>query len=179
MLKEFDNKRIVEILEADKEESKSMVSLCRYSRSKYIYLQRIMYFGRTFRCQICDKIGREIHHLDSNRKNNSIDNLSILCFKCHELLHNKGEFHYNTSKTPNYIKNLIVRNDPKTELISILNSSDFLSINELSKKLNMSISKIRRLIGETENIEKVSSVIIGKNKKVDLKSPYYSLKELK
>ena len=39
-------------------------------------------------CYLCGDNGRLIvHHKDHNRENNTIENLSILCFSCHNILH--------------------------------------------------------------------------------------------
>ena len=44
------------------------------------------------RCKINDARVLAVHHLDRNRKNNSLDNLIWLCHNCHFLLHhNKQE----------------------------------------------------------------------------------------
>lgn len=44
------------------------------------------------RCKIEDKRVLAVHHLDRNRKNNSLNNLIWLCHNCHFLLHhNKKE----------------------------------------------------------------------------------------
>lgn len=42
-------------------------------------------------CRNCgkDNIKLTIHHKDKNPKNNNIENLEVLCFKCHIGLHNK------------------------------------------------------------------------------------------
>ncbi len=36
-----------------------------------------------YKCQICNKYGNTIHHIDYNKKNNNINNLICLCKKCH------------------------------------------------------------------------------------------------
>ena len=43
------------------------------------------------RCEFCEQAKSKlvVHHLDSNRKNNSLDNLSTLCTKCHSLVHER------------------------------------------------------------------------------------------
>jgi 5-methylcytosine-specific restriction endonuclease McrA len=39
-------------------------------------------------CQICQENGRMIiHHIDGNRKNNNIRNLGIVCYFCHNAMH--------------------------------------------------------------------------------------------
>lgn len=43
------------------------------------------------KCSICEKKGRMVvHHVDENPKNNNLNNLRILCFKCHNQLHGMG-----------------------------------------------------------------------------------------
>jgi 5-methylcytosine-specific restriction endonuclease McrA len=43
------------------------------------------------RCGTEDKRVLEAHHIDSNRKNNTIQNLVWLCRNCHHLVHNHKE----------------------------------------------------------------------------------------
>tara|TARA_R100001530_G_scaffold64414_1_gene46274 strand:- start:95 stop:334 length:240 start_codon:yes stop_codon:yes gene_type:complete len=41
-------------------------------------------------CEICDKEvcgNPDIHHIDGDRKNNSINNLILVCIKCHKIIH--------------------------------------------------------------------------------------------
>lgn len=39
-------------------------------------------------CKIQDKRVLAVHHIDRNRKNNRVDNLTWLCHNCHHLVHN-------------------------------------------------------------------------------------------
>lgn len=40
------------------------------------------------RCMNCNtKKGLQIHHIDEDRTNNSIDNLMVLCYDCHQEYH--------------------------------------------------------------------------------------------
>jgi len=41
----------------------------------------------------------EIHHKDGNRKNNAIENLVLLCHRCHMQKHFKGRHRKTQSKT--------------------------------------------------------------------------------
>ncbi len=43
-------------------------------------------------CCVCQKKGKQIHHLDENPSNNDFDNLAFLCFDCHEETQIKGGF---------------------------------------------------------------------------------------
>jgi hypothetical protein len=45
-------------------------------------------------CSVCNIRGKQIqiHHIDENPTNNSIENLSILCFECHDQTMIKGGF---------------------------------------------------------------------------------------
>ena len=42
-------------------------------------------------CEICGEIGNEIHHKDHSKNNHSLDNLQVLCRKCH-LRHHLSKF---------------------------------------------------------------------------------------
>ncbi|MCH1964374.1 HNH endonuclease signature motif containing protein [Clostridium perfringens] len=40
------------------------------------------------KCELCEKTGKlDVHHIDGNFQNNSIDNLQILCRSCHNKIH--------------------------------------------------------------------------------------------
>lgn len=45
-------------------------------------------------CCVCNSRGKQvqIHHIDENPANNVLDNLSVLCFECHDLTMVKGGF---------------------------------------------------------------------------------------
>jgi hypothetical protein len=59
---------------------------------KGIAAETLYSFDRT--CCVCNERGKsiQIHHIDENPANNSIDNLAILCFECHEETQIKGGF---------------------------------------------------------------------------------------
>lgn len=45
------------------------------------------------KCAICgleEKCCLQVHHVDENRKNNSVDNLIVLCANCHNRVHRGG-----------------------------------------------------------------------------------------
>lgn len=39
------------------------------------------------KCEKCGEIAKQLHHLDHTNYNHAIDNLLILCIKCHQKLH--------------------------------------------------------------------------------------------
>lgn len=43
------------------------------------------------RCKLDDKRMLAVHHIDQNRKNNKIENLTWLCHNCHHLIHRYPE----------------------------------------------------------------------------------------
>ena len=53
------------------------------------YGKKLVYSNRERKCEECgvDDIQLDVHHIDKNTKNNTIDNLKILCIKCHKKLH--------------------------------------------------------------------------------------------
>ena len=61
--------------------------------------KRIFKFGlKEYKCEICgidswlgNKIILEIHHIDENRQNNTLDNIIVLCPNCHSQKHNKKQ----------------------------------------------------------------------------------------
>jgi hypothetical protein len=68
-----------------------------YLYPKIFYKNRKIVFNRDeFKCQCCgcsedDKKTNKllVHHIDTNKKNNSLSNLILLCGQCHVSLHKK------------------------------------------------------------------------------------------
>jgi len=50
-------------------------------RAKKILLQNIS------ECEICKRPAQQVHHIDQTKENHSIDNLVVLCIKCHRFIH--------------------------------------------------------------------------------------------
>jgi len=49
---------------------------------------RIVLLKRTKgRCELCDNRGKHIHHLDNSGTNHNLENLILVCSKCHSFLH--------------------------------------------------------------------------------------------
>jgi len=59
-----------------------------------IGIYRIMLYRRGFEIKECIICGKKeqlvIHHIDNNRRNNNLQNLQVLCLKCHNTIHNAG-----------------------------------------------------------------------------------------
>ena len=48
----------------------------------------ILFFPEITICSVCGKTGKmDIHHIDGDCHNNSVDNLTVLCRSCHMKLH--------------------------------------------------------------------------------------------
>lgn len=47
------------------------------------------------RCQICNKNGKDVHHIDYNKKNNSQNNLITLCHSCHTRTNGNRDYWYS------------------------------------------------------------------------------------
>jgi hypothetical protein len=45
------------------------------------------------KCEICGKVGTDIHHKDGSKNNHSLENLILLCTKCHINIHKHKEKH--------------------------------------------------------------------------------------
>jgi hypothetical protein len=56
-----------------------------------------------YKCKICNKHGKSVHHIDYNKKNNKSSNLITLCQSCHMITNE----HRNSWK--NHFKNLLRR----------------------------------------------------------------------
>jgi organic radical activating enzyme/predicted HNH restriction endonuclease len=55
-------------------------------------------------CEICgakrstDKTAIEVHHIDENHYNDSVDNIVVVCHKCHSQIHQRGYNFWNGSR---------------------------------------------------------------------------------
>lgn len=67
------------------------------SRRGYSYL-RIAFRSYKHKCAMCgmdEECCLQVHHIDGNRRNSSLENLIILCANCHSRVHRGG---YNITK---------------------------------------------------------------------------------
>ncbi len=51
------------------------------------------------RCEVCGEKAHSIHHIDGSKNNHDIDNLAVLCQKCHGTIHSGRK-----NKTSKYIR---------------------------------------------------------------------------
>lgn len=60
-----------------------------YSSLEYKLIRVIIMLEMNFMCYICQtkKISNELHHVNKNSNDNSINNLVVLCRKCHLITH--------------------------------------------------------------------------------------------
>ena len=50
-------------------------------------------------CQECKEYKKlEVHHIDLNPDNDSLDNLSLICHKCHSIIHQRGYNFWNSER---------------------------------------------------------------------------------
>lgn len=65
-----------------------------WNGGEFSYKRVLERSGKKLRCRLCDKDDRRFlvaHHIDWNRKNNMLSNLTWLCLNCHHLVHNYSE----------------------------------------------------------------------------------------
>jgi 5-methylcytosine-specific restriction endonuclease McrA len=56
------------------------------------FFRRIAKENLIQKCSLCKKDKRlEVHHIDFNRKNNKLSNLTILCKSCHSKIHKRDK----------------------------------------------------------------------------------------
>jgi len=60
----------------------------RYKNYHIMQKSRIALLKRTKGiCELCDNRGKNIHHLDNSGTNHNLENLILVCLKCHTFLH--------------------------------------------------------------------------------------------
>ena len=55
------------------------------------------------KCEACNEEAYCIHHLDESKDNHEMNNLAILCKKCHGILHADATYQ-NSDKTNKYVR---------------------------------------------------------------------------
>lgn len=141
------------------------------SKNLSVIKKRLIYFNlKEHKCEICgnniwnDKeIPLELHHLDGNSYNNSLDNLQLVCPNCHAQTDNyrgkknkkskeKLEFYtdkYYSQKQINCFKKREKINWPST--IKIIEEVNKVGYASLAKSLGVSTSSIKRRIQKHPN----------------------------
>jgi hypothetical protein len=108
---------------------------CKPKPKKYIYPKEFQW-GRHIAwardqqtCQLCGLDFREggkdkckhVHHIDQDTMNNNINNLVVLCARCHMMVHSKkleGKFEFKRDFVPENYKDI----EPKTEKVYFKNA---------------------------------------------------------
>ena len=65
-----------------------------WKNGNFAYKRILERSKRLVQCLICGMKNKKIlvaHHIDKNRKNNKLNNLTWLCLNCHHLVHNYSE----------------------------------------------------------------------------------------
>lgn len=116
--------------------------------------QRIKLLKRSAgKCEICkEKQVEETHHIDDSKSKHRLDNLIILCRKCHKLLH--AEFNEDGFRLPRGMKR-------KSKYIDKFG----MSLREIGFKLGISHEYVRRLINDSRYGEKWIKEQLKKAKK--------------
>lgn len=71
-----------------------------YENSYLMKKNRLIKLKQTKRCcEICNNRGDKIHHTDYSKDNHALNNLLVVCNKCHAILH-----HRTGNKTSKYIR---------------------------------------------------------------------------
>ncbi|BAV06789.1 HNH endonuclease [Filimonas lacunae] len=78
-------------------------------------------------CSICNEAAKpaQVHHINENKADNSIENLVVLCLNCHSLVHQKGGFARGYSEQTikeyksNWLKRVQYRRDETDRIASL------------------------------------------------------------
>jgi len=134
----------------------------RSSRLKLLLFKSGVFEEKCYECGLTewrgDKISLELHHIDENHSNNSVDNLTIVCPNCHTKIHkilaakrkeeglNKSRKKYESGKIwtiDSNIKTRKVDRPPLDTLLKELNDSNF---TQVAKKYGVTDNAIRKWI---------------------------------
>jgi len=69
---------------------KGGVSLRRYAEGVDKTLKELLHERDGWFCRVCGNRGRDVHHIDSDSRNNDLKNLCFLCRSCHKKVHLGG-----------------------------------------------------------------------------------------
>ena len=69
-----------------------MHKLGQYKETAFLKKQKALKLEQTKRhCELCGKEGSCIHHKDGSIDNHALENLQVLCYKCHNIIHKDGK----------------------------------------------------------------------------------------
>lgn len=90
------------------------------------------------KCRICGtNKDLTVHHEDWDKHNNSIDNLSILCFDCHMNLHQKKRLNKKTLEIISLRKQLAKKDSSYSKKLNLYSRHNKLLQEKLKKRLNV------------------------------------------
>ena len=60
-----------------------------YQSKLYKALRGYLLISRHQKCELCNykSLSNEVHHIDHDSRNNNIENLMLLCKRCHAIIH--------------------------------------------------------------------------------------------
>lgn len=95
-------------------------------------------------CQLCGKKGRlVVHHIDKNHLNNKKNNLQILCYKCHSIIHFKKTF--TKEEYRNKIKEYYIKHN-KSILCKYKIPKSYITASEVCNILNITRQYVSILV---------------------------------
>ncbi len=83
------------------------------------------------KCEVCSEVAAKVHHIDGSKTNHNMENLAVLCNKCHGIMHTGRPF-----KTSKYIREY------------------GMTIQEIADKVGVNISTVSRAFRTNSEIKK-------------------------
>ena len=94
-----------------------------YPYRNFSNLKKLCASGEKHICDICNNdIKLEVHHIDENHENDSLDNLICICHKCHSQIHQRGYNFWNgVRKDKKVLQNAVAANGFEVESKKYIN----------------------------------------------------------